>query len=703
MSKPHAVSISIAATLTALIAVMSLIVVLACGYVAWEQYRQYKFANVVGQMAEVEKQLFHALQTFRSERNATAAALALPPAEAAAAAATFAADRKELDDVMRIVSANIDLPYAPDWRKAAKSLEVIYRTHLERRKAVDAALAVSVETRNPQLLIRFMPETGDFLKAIERASDTLEAALRNLDAVAGNYVRAKTLTWQVHASGGEIALAIITALSEARAFSPIESQKAQIAQIRTATLWAQVKEFATAPGTPKIFAEKAGAVEKGFIGGQFAARQSQLIANLRNGASGYSLAEYRAEADKAFVPLVALASAFMDAALDQARTSAGEARTSFLWAVGAMVVGLVVAVASFVVIWRRVLRPLKRMTGAMLRLADNDLSTEVPDTDRGDEIGRMAGAVLVFKDGMVRNAALEAEAERARAEAERQRRQATRDLADGFDAAIGGIVGTVSSAATKLQSTAEQLSQSANETAYQSTAVSAAAEQASANVRSVAAFATQLGSSIDGIGRRIETSTRMSGDAVREAGDAAAIVRDLAEATSRIGAIVDLINAIAAQTNLLALNATIEAARAGEAGRGFAVVAAEVKTLASQTSKATSDIARQIGDIQHSTADAVQAIDGIRVTIEKMNAVANEIALAVDEQHSATGEIVQNVDQAASGTYEVTSNMSGVAQAAEGTGAAANQVLAASSELSTQSELLRERVGRFLEDIRAAA
>jgi methyl-accepting chemotaxis protein len=179
-------------------------------------------------------------------------------------------------------------------------------------------------------------------------------------------------------------------------------------------------------------------------------------------------------------------------------------------------------------------------------------------------------------------------------------------------------------------------------------------------------------------------------------------VKALAEAAQKIGDVVKLINDIAGQTNLLALNATIEAARAGEAGKGFAVVASEVKSLATQTAKATEDIANQVKAIQSATGDSVAAIEGITTTITRINEIATTVASAVEEQGAATKEIARNVQQASAGTTEVSRNISGVTQAAGETGAASSQVLGAASDLAKQGETLRAEVSRFLADIRAA-
>ncbi len=177
-------------------------------------------------------------------------------------------------------------------------------------------------------------------------------------------------------------------------------------------------------------------------------------------------------------------------------------------------------------------------------------------------------------------------------------------------------------------------------------------------------------------------------------------VQALASAAQKIGNVVSLISDIAGQTNLLALNATIEAARAGEAGKGFAVVASEVKSLASQTARATEEISAQIGQMQHVTRDAVAAIQGIGATIAEVNQIASTIASAVEEQSAATQEIARNVQQAAEGTQAVTANIAQVQDATTTTGAAASQVLGAAGELARHSGGLRQEVDGFLAGVK---
>jgi len=345
--------------------------------------------------------------------------------------------------------------------------------------------------------------------------------------------------------------------------------------------------------------------------------------------------------------------------------------------------------------------PIRAMTGAMTRLAQHDLTTEINGVGRKDEVGQMAAAVQVFKTSMIEADRLKEEQEEAQRVAAKRSAlvdQLTRD----FDIKVQGVVQTVASQATQMQSSAQSMSATAEETTKQASAVAAASEQSAANVQTVASATEELSSSIAEISRQVSHSSQIAATAVSEAGKANDMVQGLLGASQKIGEVIALINEIADQTNLLALNATIEAARAGEAGKGFAVVAAEVKNLATQTSKATEEIGAQIAGVQGATQDAVKAIASIGKTIGEIDQIAATIAAAVEEQGAATQEIARNVEEAAKGTQEVSSNIGGVTEAANGTGAAANQVLTSSRSLSAQSEELRTVVQSFLTQVKAA-
>jgi methyl-accepting chemotaxis protein len=274
----------------------------------------------------------------------------------------------------------------------------------------------------------------------------------------------------------------------------------------------------------------------------------------------------------------------------------------------ALSAGMVVAVVVLLLLTLRsvVIAPLHGMTAAMTGLADGRLDVVIPPRARNDEIGAMARALITFRENAEERLRLQTENERQKLEAER--RAEMHRLAETFDHTVKGVVDAVGTAARQMQTSAQSLTAIAGQTSVQATQMAAASGHALTNVQTVAAATEELSGSIGEIGRQVAESAVMARVAVADAERTNHTVEGLASAVARIGEVVQLIQDIASQTNLLALNATIEAARAGEAGKGFAIVANEVKLLASQTARATDEIAGQINTIQTATGGAVDAI-----------------------------------------------------------------------------------------------
>jgi methyl-accepting chemotaxis protein len=348
-------------------------------------------------------------------------------------------------------------------------------------------------------------------------------------------------------------------------------------------------------------------------------------------------------------------------------------------------------------------RPLAAITSVMNQLSSGDTAVTIPGGDRKDELGTMAVAVDVFRRNMIEARDLREAQEAAKARAELEKKVLQGQMADRFEADVKSVVGAVAKATQDMQRVAGEITASVNGTSERASAAAAASEEASASVNTVAAATEELASSVAEIGRQVTHSSGVADSAVTKAGQTTEMVGSLAAAGEKIGDVLRLIGAIASQTNLLALNATIEAARAGEAGRGFAVVASEVKELASQTAKATEEIAGQVAAIQSATGDCVTAIGGISDTIREISGIATTIAAAVEEQDSATREIARSVQQAAAGTSEVSVNVAGASQAADQSRALADNVLVASGELGQHAAALFKSVDSFLAGLRDAA
>ena len=374
-------------------------------------------------------------------------------------------------------------------------------------------------------------------------------------------------------------------------------------------------------------------------------------------------------------------------------------RLILMLAIGGFLLG---AVWAFM-LSRGISRPMVAMCKAMRELAAGNFDVVLPGLGRKDELGEMASAVEEFKMQAI------AKAERDAAEQEAQnkasaaaRRGELIRFADEFESAVGSIVANVSASAAQLETAAGTLTRTAETTQSLSSQVAETSGQASSDMQSVAAATEELSASVNEIGRRVRESNDIAVAAVRQAEETDDRIGKLSKAAQQIGDVVKLITAIAEQTNLLALNATIEAARAGEAGRGFAVVASEVKSLASQTAKATDEISNHISGMQGATQESVAAIKEIGGTIGKISEIASTIASAVEEQGSATQEIARSVQNVAKGTQAASDDVMQVNRGATETGSASEEVLSSARSLSTESTRLREELDRFMANIRAA-
>ena len=381
------------------------------------------------------------------------------------------------------------------------------------------------------------------------------------------------------------------------------------------------------------------------------------------------------------------------------QTSYGGNRNSLI---AVLVIGLGLGLATAVyVVSTKIVMPLGVTTGVMNGLAKGDLSLPIPFLNRKDEIGEMAASLDHFKSQLIHGKEMEAEA-RVAQEQELDRGRRRDHLTVEFDAVIGRVMIDVDGTVRKVHATSSSLHLAAEEASKKSSMVAASAKEASSNIQTVASAAEELSASIQEISQRVQTTTGITREAVNGVLSADTTVGGLFFAAQKIGEVVSLINAIAAQTNLLALNATIEAARAGEAGKGFAVVANEVKTLATQTAKATSEIAEQIIGIQTATQDAVKAIKMVGAAVNRVDEEVSSIAAAVEQQGAATQEIVRNIHEASEGNNNVALNIIEVSTAVSATGDLASSMFEVAQVLEESGTGLDAEVKKFLADVKAA-
>ena len=409
-------------------------------------------------------------------------------------------------------------------------------------------------------------------------------------------------------------------------------------------------------------------------------------------------------------------------ATEFAGMKAGAARAVRLSGLGGLL-AVVGGLAASLWLARSLTAPLVELTRVVAALARADWSVTVPYASRGDEVGRMARAVNIFRDNGLENERLKrieeegrhravaqqaAELERDRTEQARMAREAERaktvsHITERFDATAHKVLGSFATAFGTLQETAATMGSAADATRSSADGVSQAAVEASNNVQTIAASIEELGQSIAEISEQVSASSAMAAAATRDADKLNDTLQSVNSAAKEIGSVLDFIKSVASRTSLLALNATIEAARAGHAGRGFAVVANEVKALATQTKQATDGVTSKVERIQTLSGEAAGGVTAIAETIHSLNTSSASIASAVASQSAAMRDISQSVQAAADFTRRVSDQIKGVQGTATETEQAADGVLHASADLAQQTDLLEAEVSAFLDAVQPKA
>ena len=743
-------NVSVKGTLLAVVATLALMVVGLAGVSAWSAWHK---SNEIAQILasnETGGMLLKAAGDLAVERGTTNTALAADGAATTAAVETITKRRAAADAAYKEAMTRVRAGQGfKDKERILAEAESTYRALEDLRRRAEAEIAKPKAQRDPKIVEGFIAGIRRFIEATQAVRVAAEYESDSADVRLAQLQSLKHYVWVMSEYAGRERANMGGAIAAGGRLSPALIENLASYRGRLEIAWYTVEAAANKQATDPAIAAQVARVREVFFGRFQETREAVYKAGADGTAYPIDSVEWFRRATEGVDTILKLDQVVGEVAEKLAGEAATSSRTALIVGLSVLLIGLAVGGLSFWVVINRVTGPIVAMTGAMTKLADGDKGITVPALDRRDEIGQMAKAVEVFKQNAIENERLQAEQKAAEEEKRRQeeaariaeekrkedearrareaeeakraeeerlrtereamekaaaekRRADMLALAAKFEASVKGVVEAVAAAATEMQSTATSMASSAEETSRQATTVASASTQATSNVQTVAAAAEELSSSIAEIGKQVEQSTRIAGQAVDRARQTNGTVKGLAEAAQKIGEVVGLINNIARQTNLLALNATIEAARAGEAGKGFAVVASEVKSLATQTGKATEEIGAQISAIQNVTGEAVSAIEAIGGTIGEVSQIATTIASAVEEQGAATQEIARNVQQAAAGTNEVSANIGGVTQAATETGTAAHQMLGAANELSQQAEKLRLQVDEFLTVVKAA-
>ncbi len=664
----------------------------------WERYQAEATAqrtlNIFAAVARVPEIVGY-------ERITTNLALAAEQAADAAALDALRADRARSDAALSAAAAFVEQGAMSGADGQIGVLRGISAQLAELRPAADKQIAVPKPQRDPDFFSRYGKSSYALLSKVNGILDAYGIATIQADGHADALIEIARACWSFREWAGQRATVYVEVLNRgipltAAQFEQLAGMTGQVERV-----WAQITDAAGRAGNPPKLAAAMEGVKTRYFRDSVAV-YTAMSAAARNGSTyPFTLLQFRDHqlpGQDSIYPVRDAALADAAAMLADAR---GAAFHSVLLSGGMMilVIGAVGAVA--ILVTRRIVNPLRTLTGTIARLADRDHAVTVPERERSDEIGQMAQALETLRCNAIAAEALARENEAAQA-AKQARGEQIEALTRAFDATSLAAIQSVQGTAGTMRGEAERAAGIARQVGGQASAMSATAQEAAVNVGTVAAAAEELTGSIREVGRRVADSAQIAANAETASSQVSGRIGGLAAASERIGEVVRLIGDIAAQTNLLALNATIEAARAGEAGRGFAVVAGEVKTLAAQTAKATQDISTQIAAIQAEAGSAVESVRGIAEIITEVNRLAAEVAAAVDQQSVATAEIARNVQRVAAGTQEVTDHSAVVAESAQQSGAAADKMAATVGDLTGELDSLTRHIATFLQQVRAA-
>jgi methyl-accepting chemotaxis protein len=693
--------LTVSALLKAVILTTAFCVVVGFSLNAWDSWGRLQVTNRIAVIADASANLFKAMHNLRTDQSTT---IRLLNSDAPMDNDIEKYLRNLRDTEMPAMGAALGQLASVEFAQQqtlVPELDRLFKTLTGLQKEFWDEVGKPKASRRPTVPKEYYDTTAALLVTLDKLSAALAAAVNHQDATIDQLLAIKQIAWLLRNTAGEASLIISKGLAAGRV-----APETRLAYTKflggTEIAWNALELTASGMQLPAALSSAIAAAKIAYFEPDYLALRDRLLTTLIAGEKAELTANQWSPVTVGRLSnAVKVAEAALDAAKDHTSNQHSAALRSLVLQLTLLTSALVLTFGAMMAVSRRVIGPLHNMRDAMLKVASGDLTVDTGYTARRDEIGALAGALETFKQQAMDKLRIE-EQERERNAGATTRQKAIETYVGEFESTVRQTLQELGDASGQMRNTSAGLSSVSRQTNERVHVAEKASGEASMSVESVASASEELSASINDISQQAAHAAGIASRAVSQARETDGTVQGLAKSAGRIGEVVGLINTIAAQTNLLALNATIEAARAGEAGRGFAVVASEVKSLASQTARATEEISEQIADIQKVAGEAIDAIKGIGSIIGEVNEVATAIAAAVQQQGAATQEITRSTQHAAQGTKNVADNITGVKAGADAAAVAADDVKRASETLETQSQQLGSQVTQFLGKIRAA-
>ncbi len=693
--------LTVSALLKIVILATSFCVVIGFSLNAWDSWGRLQVANRISVIADSSAFMFKAMHNLRTDRSTTDRLLnSDAPMDADIEKYLRGLREAEMPSMASALQLLPNVQFAGH-DTLVPEFDRLFKLLTAEQKEFWDEVAKPKASRRAALPKEYQQTTQGLLDNLDKMSGALAGAVNHQDAEIDQLLAIKQIAWLLRNTGGEASLIISKGLAAGKITPEIRTNYTKFLG-GTEIAWNALELTAAGMQLPPALSTALTATKTAYFEPSYLALRGRLITALIAGDKAEMTANQWSPVTVGRLgAAVGVAEAALDAARQHTVMQQAEARHSLILQLVLLAFAVALTFAAMMAVTRRVITPLHNMRDAMLKVAAGDLTVDTGYVQRHDEIGALAGALETFKQQAVDKLRIEAQ-ERERNAGATARQQAIEAHVGEFETMVRQTLQQLGEASSQMRTTSSGLSAVSRQTNERVEVAQRASGEASMSVESVASASEELSASINDISQQAAHAAGIASRAVNQARETDGTVQGLAKSAGRIGEVVGLINTIAAQTNLLALNATIEAARAGDAGRGFAVVASEVKSLASQTAKATEDISEQVADIQKVAGEAIDAIKSIGGIIGEVNEVATAIAAAVQEQGAATQEISRSTQHAAHGTKNVSDNITGVKADADAAAAAADNVNVASKTLETQSQQLGSQVTQFLGKIRAA-